>query len=240
MAEFILVLGMVIGLVEFYMIIAWWGNGCLQAGEAFVLFIIDAILLAVVVTDQSIAIKLLVTVLLFAPYLWIYRLFNQGSIKEILEEEAQKCRAAIQADPRNWGAHELLAKTLYNMGDIHTAIDEMRLALQLFPDLENAKYCIREWEAEKREKNTGIAVCPHCGTENESGRTWCRKCENKIIRYNEKPWYIQMGLKGVMTIFGSLTVIIASFVFLPTNYAYVPVVALGLILAGWKLVAQRA
>jgi tetratricopeptide (TPR) repeat protein len=221
------------------MTLAWWGNGCLKTVEAYVIAGFDMLLLAVLVTDPSLLIKLTATLLIFAPYIYIHVIFNPGSLKKYYEEEAAKMRHAVDLDPKNWGNREFLAQALYKSGDLDGAIAEQRLAVEMNPNADKEKYILKEWEAEKQEKDTGFTVCPHCGTSNPKSRNWCKGCEARIIRYQEKPWLSELGYTGFIVAFGAVTLTIVSFAVLPGGYGLIPTVCLLIAAAGWKLMSSN-
>jgi ribosomal protein L40E len=239
MVELIVLIGMVAGLVQFCYILAWWGNGQLKSGEAAVLFFMDVLLLAVLVKDPSYGVKAVVALLLFAPYFGVFFMYKTSGLKDLYLEEIEKYKQTIDHDPRNLAARELLAKTLYKMGDTQTAMDELRILIGMNPEDENMKYLLRQWETEKQEIQTGIVVCPHCGAENDSRRTWCKKCEKPIFAYKPASAAGKLGVRGFLAVFGSIATIIMAFRFLPTEWALTTVLCAFLALVGWAMRSDK-
>ena len=167
--------------------------------------------------------------------------FKIGSARTLYKRQCERYIQTIQSDPRNWGARERLAETLYNMGQLDRAIDEMQAAVDTGAGME-AQYKLSHWSKERHYRDTLNPVCRSCRTENVRGARQCSQCGADLPYESSFARWLSGGPRGGSRIYllslaaAGLTGV--SVLVLPLRFAFIPVGCAVLGLVGWALLAS--
>ena len=127
---------------------------------------------------------------LCALYPVFERVSNQRALRRLDDEEIERCKQALDFDPKNAGALEKLGHIYYARGELDEAIDCYERSLELWKEARvkaRLQYAVRR----KRLAETGNIVCHHCGTENAKGTFRCVECNAPLLGTTEVLEYLQ-------------------------------------------------
>ncbi|MCL5104829.1 MAG: hypothetical protein M1133_12045 [Armatimonadetes bacterium] len=209
----------------------------------------DAVILAIVfcglgfgvfAAETAWQVVLTLAALAGAAYYTIYS-FRLGGLKSFYKARCAEYMLAIQQDPTNRAARQFLAETLYMMGELDRAVEEMQVAVDMGADLE-AQYKLSKWGKERYMRDCPNPICRWCHTENEQAARTCVKCGADLPYRNSFNQWIAGGRTATARYYLILTagasVLVVSLILLPIQYALVPTFLLLVAMAGWSLVSS--
>ncbi len=133
------------------------------------------------------------------------------------------------------------ADTLYNLGSLDRAVDEIQAAVDLGAGME-CQYKLGKWTKERYLRDTTNPVCRWCQTENTPGARTCSKCGADLPYDNAFTRWLMGGRSAsarcwLLGIAG-LAVACVSWLVLPAGIAFVPFVCYAFALGGWALISS--
>lgn len=231
-----LILG--IGII-FYYVINEWAEGVYGGLDAVILCLV---LLALLFLSYHLT-------LAYSPLLgslpsslvvgYVYYHNRKKSASAIYSKNAEKYRKMIAQDPKNVVFREMLADTLYELGDIDQAIIEISAAVNLGAG-PSCQYKLKKWTLRRKVLYDGVPVCRWCDTENELGRVLCKKCGFELPYDSPMTRKLFAGKKTqrvlhtiiIMTASAIVTALLLDF----AGQIYIPL-AFGLLAVwGWKII----
>lgn len=133
----------------------------------------------------------------------VYHLYQTKRWEVCNEQDRAKLRAAIEADPKNIGAYELLADSYRQSKQLEQACDWYKRALRfdVGETNHNVRYKLEHVQMEieqakagffsqpetwKRNKRVAAEVlfCQRCGASNEPNRSRCEVCGDLLLQAN--------------------------------------------------------
>lgn len=231
--------GVVLASLFLLVVMRWWAEGILEASDALLLTVAFGGLIFGLFASRELWQIMLAFVPLAAGAAYLIYNYTAIGTRSFLKQRCQEYMQAIQFDPRNLGAREYLAETLYNLGELDRAIDEMQVAVNMGAGLE-CRYRLDKWIKERHLRDTLNPVCKWCFTENAPGARKCSRCGSELPYDNVISRWLTGGKTKSARYYLILTIgaalIAVSLVFLPLKYAFIPVVACVLTVAGWWLI----
>jgi hypothetical protein len=138
-------------------------------------------------------------VLFFVGLIVASRLLDRRDTRAFEAERMAGFREAIAIDPGNLAARTNLAKTLYEVGRLDEAIDEMSEVVRRSPGNREETYRLNQFIREREEWQSPPIACPSCGHQNSGDRTRCENCESQLnIGREIRDWLRNGGLKQVI------------------------------------------
>lgn len=235
------VVGVVLASIFIFMVLYWWSEGALEASEAFILSIVFGTMILGLFAARTVMQFLLAFIPLSAAagygiYSWRY-----GSFRAYYKRRCEEYIAAIQSDPRNLAAREYLADTLYSLGQLDRAVDEMQATVDLGAGIE-CQYKLGKWSKERYLRDTTNPVCRWCGTENQQGMRTCSKCGSDLPFDTAFTRWLMGGRSSsaryCLLVIAGLAVIVTSLLLLPLKFAFIPISLCVLAVVGWSLVGS--
>ena len=238
-----IVIGVILAFAFLMVVMKWWSEGIFEASEAFVLAVIFCGLIFGMFTAQTIPQFLLTFIPLASAGGYAYYSYNIGSTRSYYKRRCQDFMAAIQADPRNLSARESLADTLYNLGDLDSAIDEIQAAVDIGAGQE-CNYKLAKWSKERHLRETLNPVCRWCNKENAQGARICNHCGSDLPYDNALSRWLVGGrtnrARYYFLIIIGLAMISGSLLLLPLKFAFIPLLLCAAAIAGWSLVTSAS
>lgn len=234
-----ILLGLIVSIVCFFLVLHWWSEGMVETTDAIILVIVLGGLGFGVFAAELLWQRILTLVTLGGAAYYTYYSFRLGGLRSFYKARCEQYILAIQQDPTNRAAREFLADTLYAMGDLDRAVDEMQAAVDMGAELE-AQYRLASWSKERYIRDCPNPVCRWCHTENEQRARLCFKCGRDLPYRGALSQWIAGGRTATSRHYLILTagaaVLVVSLVLLPLQYALIPIVLLLVAMAGWSLV----
>jgi len=234
-------IGVVLASICIFIVLYWWSEGAIEASEAFVLATVFGALIIGLFAARSLWQFLLAFIPLTAAagygiYTWKY-----GSFRAYYKRRCAEYVAAIEADPKNLAAREYYADTLYNLGQLDRAVDEIQAAVDLDAGME-CQYKLGKWSKERYLRDTTNPVCRWCGTENQPGMRHCLQC-GADLPYDTAFTHWLMGGRSstaryYLLVIAGAAIVVTSLLLLPLWLAFVPLALCVIGLVGWSLVGS--
>lgn len=236
-----LLIGVALAGVWLFVVMFWWSEGSIETSEALLL----AAVFGGLVFGMFAAGSVWQFVLAFVPLAGAvgYAIYSHrvGGIKAYYRSRIDEHIQAIQFDPLNRGARQRLAETLYALGELDRAIDEMQVAADMGGDIE-CGHTLAKWTRERYLRDTPNPVCRWCETENQRGARLCEKCGSDLPYDNALTRWLMGGktssARRYLIVVTGLTIVCVSLMVVPLKYALIPVAACVLALVGWSLAAS--
>lgn len=167
--------------------------------------------------------------------------FKFTGLGKFYRERCRQYAEVIQQDPTNRAARQFLADTLYQMGELDRAIDEMQMAVGMGADIES-QYKLSKWTKERYVRDCPNPICRWCQTENVQGARQCVKCGAQLPYRSPFNQWLAGGRTAktryyLIVAVGS-GVLVVSVVLLPLKLALIPLACLLLAMAGWSLISS--
>ena len=239
-----ILVGFALALALLFFVMYWWSEGLIDTSEAIILETVFGGLLVglfAAQTNRSLTQFMLASVPLLGAGVYVVHCRRIGSMRYYYQQRCEEYMRAIQADPHNIGAREFLADTLYNLGELDRAIDEMQAAVAIGANFE-CQNKLAKWCQERHLKTTLNPVCKWCGTENDRGRRKCSKCGADLPYDNVFTRWLMGGKTSrsryYLLMIAVITVASVSFLLLPAPFAYLPTALCLCALVGWWLLAS--
>lgn len=215
------------------------GRGCSGASDAILLTVVFGGLIFGLFASRELWQVVLVFVPLAAGTAYLIYNYTTLGTRSFLKRRCQEYMQVIQFNPRNLGAREYLAETLYNLGELDRAIDEMQVAVNMGAGLECC-YRLDKWVKERRLRDTLSPVCKWCFTENAPRAKTCSRCGSELPYDNAISRWLTGGktrsARYYLILTAGAALIAVSLAFLPLKYAFVPIAACVLAIVGWWLI----
>lgn len=167
--------------------------------------------------------------------------FRIGSMKSFYRGQMDRFANAVHIDPTNVAARQYLADTLYKLGELDRAIDEMQVAVQMNAGIESG-HKLAAWQRERRIRDTQNPYCKICLVDYPRGTRMCKKCGSHLSYQSSfSKWLSGGSTPGIryyiLLLFGVALVGI-SVMILPLKYALIPALLLCAAMIGWSLVSS--
>ncbi|MHB9036032.1 MAG: tetratricopeptide repeat protein [Armatimonadota bacterium] len=167
--------------------------------------------------------------------------FRIGGLRSFYKRQCEEYVGAVHADPRNVAARQYLADTLYKLGELDRAIDEMQAVV----DIGWAIECERKlaaWTRERYFRDTLNPYCRMCLVGYPHGSRICKKCGARLSYQGPFSRWLSggriPGIRYYMLVLFGVALIAVSVMLLPLKYALIPVGLLAAAAAGWVLLCS--
>jgi len=221
-------------------VLHWWSEGVFEASDALILAVVFCGLIFGLFAASSTWQFLIAFVPLSAAAGYAVYSYRACGIRSYLKKRCDEYIEAIQFDPRNVGARECLAKALYGLGELDRAIDEMQVAIAMGAGMES-EYALKRWMKERRLRDSPELVCRWCLTENHSGARTCSNCGARLPLQSPLARWITggraAGTRYYLILVSGVAIVSVSLLLLPIKFAFIPLAACLVALAGWSLLA---
>ncbi|MEN6582308.1 MAG: hypothetical protein ABFD54_07635 [Armatimonadota bacterium] len=215
----------------------WWSEGIIEASDAVVLTAV----LGGSAVGVCVASGFWQFLLAFLPLVgmlgYVIYSFKIGGMYAIYKQQCQTYASAIQFDPSNLGAREYLGDTLYKMGNLDQAIDEMQAAVQMGAGIE-CQYKLNKWTKERAIRDCVNPVCRRCETENPKGSHRCTHCGTDLPYISPLGRWLmggsRSGLRFYLIILSGVALMAISIMLLPIAYVLIPFALILIVLIGWS------
>ncbi len=233
--------GVALAAAWLFVVMYWWSEGVIDTSDAVLLVVVFGGLTFGMFAARALwQFLLALTPLVGAAGYAVYS-YRIGSIRAYYRNKAEEYIQAIQADPRNRGARERLAETLYSLGELDRAIDEMQVVVDMGGEYESA-YRLGKWVQERHLRDTVNPVCRWCRTENQLGSRVCSKCGADLPYESTVTRWLMSGrnasARSYLIIVVGVAIGCLSVLMLPTGYAFLVVSACLLSVVGWWMAAS--
>lgn len=236
-----LLIGVALAGVWLFVVIYWWSEGAIETSEALLLAAVFGGLVFGMFAAQNAWQFVLAFVPLAGAAGYAIYSYRVGGIRAYYRSRIQEYIEAIQFDPRNRGARQRLAETLYTLGELDKAIDEMQVAVDMGGDIE-CVHTLAGWTRERHLRDTPNPVCRWCETENARGARACEKCGADLPFDSALTRWLMGGrtssARYYLIVVTGLAMLCVSLLVMPVVYAFIPLAACVLAIAGWSLVSS--
>ncbi|MCX8052290.1 MAG: hypothetical protein N3B12_00640 [Armatimonadetes bacterium] len=235
-----LIIGVALAAVFLIAVLHWWAEGIYEASDAIVLAAVFCGLIFGLFAASSVWEFFLAFVPLVATGAYVLHSYRTGGLKAYLRKVRDECIRVIESDPRNIGARERLARTLHDLGELDQAIDEMEVAIGMGAGMES-RYALNKWIKERHLRDSTASICHRCMTENQIGSSRCSRCGAELPLQTPLAKWITGGrparTRYYLILITGLATLCISVLLLPIEFAFIPLAACLIALAGWKLLA---
>jgi len=236
-----LILGAVLAVAFFFAILKWWSEGIFEASDAILLAVVFCgLIFGLFAAKKPWQFVLASVPLAIAAGYTIYQI-KIGGVRHFLKRRCEEYMRAIEFDPRNLGAREYLADSLYNLGDLDRAVAEMQVAVDMGAGIE-CQYKVNKWSHQLHLRETLNPVCKWCQTEHSPGARKCSKCGSDLPYQNAFSRWLTGGGKGRARLWliaiAGIALAAVSFVLLPVKFATIPIAFVVVVFSGWWLVGS--
>jgi len=240
----VVVFGVIIAFVVFFIVVEWWTHGLVSGTEAVVLTAIFGGLAVGVFAAQGFWVRTAVLAIFLALCVWMIQKHLKDSAKRYYLDKIRVYEAAIQSDPRNFAARSGLASAYYALGDLDTAIAALEVALSISPNLIKEQKLLNQWQRERDLRDNPTIVCRICHTRNVWGETVCYICRQPIVYSDRLSWINRLAavLHHPYVYLPILVVLIstAALFLLPMRQAIVFIICCMLAALGWAILLSES
>lgn len=233
------IIGLVLAFLFLMAVLRWWSEGVLDTSDAVLLGTVFGGLIFGLFAAQTWPQFLLAFVPLTAGGAYAVYSYRVGGVRSYYKHKCEEYIGAIEFDPRNLGAREYLAESLYNLGELERAIDEMEIAVNMGAGME-CRYKLGKWQKELRARDLTSPICRWCSTEHPQGTRKCGRCGSDLPYESALSRWLVGGKTAttryyLLVVFG-VALASVSLLVLPLKLAFIPLLLCVLALAGWSLV----
>ncbi len=236
-----MLIGIILASVWLFVVLYWWSEGIIEASEGLLLACVFCGLIFGLFAARTTLHFLLAFIPLAVSAAYAVYSYKIGGIRSFYRRRCREYMCAIQADPRNLGARQYLAETLYNLGELDQAISEMQAAVDMGAGIE-CQHRLSKWTKERYFRDTTNPVCRWCETENQPGARMCRRCGSDLPYENALSRWLMGGktstLRYYLILVGGIALVCISLLLLPLKYAFIPLGLCVFALAGWFLLSS--
>ena len=235
------VAGVIAAAAFFLLVLHWWSEGIFDTSEALLLdTVFCGLIFGLFVARTPLQFAITCAVLIAAGA-YAIRAYTMGGMAAYLKSQCEIYMEAIASDPLNLAAREHLADTLYTMGELDRAVNEMQAAVGLGAGIES-QYALSRWQLEQRVRDSASPVCKWCGTESALGTRTCPRCGASLPGRSALARWIKGGRWATarlwLLIMAGLALTCVSLAVMPMEYAFIPLFLLGIALGGWVLIGS--
>ncbi len=235
------VIGVVLASLFLLVVLYWWSEGVFEASDALLLAVVFCGLIFGLFASRAWWQFLMTFIPLVAAGGYAIREYTGVATRSYYKKKCQEYIRAIEFDPRNLGARQYLAETLYSLNELDRAIDEMQVAVNMGASIE-CQYRLGKWIKERHLKETTNPVCKWCMTENAPGARKCSRCGSELPYQNALSRWLTGGRTSTARYYLIITVgialVVVSVLLLPPKFAFVPLLLCLMALAGWWLIGS--
>jgi hypothetical protein len=232
-------IGVILAFVFILAVLRWWSEGIFEASDAAILIVVFGGLIIGLFGAQTFWQFLLAFIPLAAGGGFIIYSYYDGGMRAYQKRRCEEFVQAIQSDPRNLGAREHLAETLYNLGQLDRAIEEMQVAVNMGAGME-CRYKLDRWDKERRLRDTTNPVCKWCMAENRPGSRTCSRCGSALPCQNALTRWLTGNGRSRARVYligiAGAALVAVSIALLPLKYAFIPLGLCVAALVGWALI----
>lgn len=230
--------GIILAAVGIFVALHWWSEGALDGSEAFLLATVFGGLVVGLFVAQNLTQLLFAVVPLVAAFGYAIYTWQFGSWRAFYKRRCAGYEEIIRSDPRNLAAREFLADSLYALGDIDRAVDELRAAVDLGGDTQ-CQYKLGKWSKELHLRDTVNPICRWCGTENNLNERKCFKCGADLPYDTPLSRWLMGGrserARYYLLFIAAVALVVISWLLLGVRFAVIPLIFCAVALAGWSL-----
>jgi len=235
------VIGVVLATLFLFAVMRWWSEGMFETSDAILLAVVFCGLIFGLFASREIWQFLIAFIPLAAAGGYAIHEYLGGSTRAYLKQQCQEYIRAIECDPRNLGARQYLAETLYNLGELDRAIDEMQVAVNMGAGIE-CQYNLGKWVKQQHLRDTDVPVCRWCMTENQRGARKCSRCGADLPYESPLSRWLAGGRTARARYYLILTagtaLVAISLALLPLKFAFIPLLLCLVALGGWSLISS--
>ena len=236
-----LIIGVILAAVFFMCVLHWWAEGSVGTLDGFLLAVIFCGLIFGLFAAHTTSQFLIAFIPLLVAGCYFFYMQRTGSLQSFYKKKCKEYISSIQMDPRNMAAREYLADTLYSLGNLDQAVDELRVVVNNGGDYESQNK-LSKWEKEQHLRDTDNPVCKWCNTENDPGAKTCKKCGAVLPCQNAFSRWLVGGKAGkgryFLLVATGLAMTITSIFIIPLKCAFIPTLLFVTALAGWWMVSS--
>jgi len=236
-----IILGVVLALILFFVVLGWWADGVLAGSEAATLVAVFGALAIGFFAAEHTWQRIVAFVPLAGGGAYVVYSIKMGGVREYYKRKLDQYMRAIEFDPGNLAARQFLADTLYGRGKLDQAIDELRVAVDMGSGFES-EYKLKKWERERYLRDTPNAICRWCGTEHPPKTRSCEKCGAELPYHGPFTRWLSGGrtdrARYYLILVAGVALIWVSLAVLPLQFAFIPLGLCILALWGWSLLSS--
>lgn len=231
-------IGILLAAVGIFVALHWWAEGALDGSEAFLLATVFGGLVVGLFLARNLLQFLFAALPLLAAFGYAVYTWQYGSWRVYYKRRCADYEGIIRSDPRNLAAREFLADSLYALGDLDRAVDELQAAVDLGGDIQ-CQYKLGKWSKELHLRDTVNPVCRWCGTENNLNQRKCFKCGADLPYDNPLSRWLMGGrserARYYLSIITAVALVVISWLLLGPKFAIIPLLFCVTGLIGWSL-----
>lgn len=236
-----LLIGVVVAVIFILMVMRWWADGEYEASEAFLLASVFGLLFMGLFAARTWVQFLLAFIPLTVAGGYAYWSYRDGGVRAYMKKKCKDYVQAIAFDPTNTAAREHYARTLYNLGKLDQAIDEIQVAVDMGAGMET-QYTLNQWTKERYRRDSTYPICIWCNTENLTNSRRCSRCGCELPYQSPLSRWLtsgpNSGARLLLIISAGIALITISLIVLPLKFAFIPFGFCLLALIGWSLIAS--
>jgi hypothetical protein len=167
--------------------------------------------------------------------------FKIGGLRSFYKRQCKEYVGVVHSDPRNLAARRYLADTLYKLGELDRAIDEMQVVVDVGKEIE-CEHILATWTRQRHIRDTHDPYCKMCMVGYPRGTTVCSKCGARLSYQSSLGRWLSggsvPGIRYYMLVLFGVALIPASAMLLPGKYVLIPAGLLAAAAAGWALLGS--
>jgi hypothetical protein len=236
-----ILVGFILAALFFMVVLKWWAEGLFETSDAFLLCVVFCGLIFGLFAARNVWQFILAFVPFVSAGAYLIYSYKTGGMRAYFRKQCEEYMRAIEFDPRNLGAREYLAETLYNHGELDRAIAELQVAVNMGASSE-AQYKLSKWVKQQRLRDSDNPVCRWCETENQPGARKCSKCGSDLPYDNALSRWLMGGRCAAarcwLLVVTGIAVASVSVLLLPPKFAGAPILLFTVALLGWSMISS--
>ncbi len=166
--------------VPTFYLFRWWTDATISGAEAVIGALVIAFLMLMMIAPTPDSVKGMIFLMLLVlavgtPFLYLKQL--NASERQLVNEQEQVYRKAIESNPRNVAARVELARNLYPRGHVSEALYQMEAAIRLSPQTtDTAQRLLERWKSEQAGVVIQKVICRFCHEATPMNQPECAAC----------------------------------------------------------------
>lgn len=235
------IFGAVIAVASLFLVLNWWSEGMVEASDAIIIVCVLGGSAIGLFTSSTVPQRLFALLPMLGIIGYVAYSFKAGGNRNIYRKRCEEYVGAIHNDPRNYGARQMLAETLYKMGEIDRAIDEMQVAVDMGAGME-CSYELAKWKKERTVRDTVNPYCKWCAIDYPKGTRVCSTCGSRLSYQSPFARWLAggsyPGIRYYLILLLGVALLGVSMMLRPIHYALIPAALLLLAIIGWSFVTS--
>lgn len=233
--------GIILAFIFFALVLRWWSEGMIEFSDAVILTAVLCWSSIGLARAQTFVQWLVVLLPLAGMGGYIAYSFRLGGLRSFYKKQSEEFINAVHMDPRNVAARQYLAETLYKLGELDRAIDEMKIAVSMKAGIE-CEYKLSAWIRERYIRDTYNPYCRICMVDYPRGTHVCKKCGSILSYQSSFSRWLSGGstqrIRYYMLLLFGVVMVGISVLLLPLKYALIPAGLLIVAMIGWALICS--